>query len=71
MNRATPERLEQRRADENVFPLDIAERVYKAFDLNENAKSLHIRTAAQGSFYPRYHYLRDMRFGHDFETSLP
>ena len=59
---------EQRRGGEKVVPLHIGDRVYQAFELKDNAKRLHIRTALQGSFYPSYHYLRDMRFGHDLES---
>ena len=51
-----------------VLPLVIPDRVYVPFELKENSKRLHIRTVAQGSLYPSYHYLRDMRFGHDLES---
>ncbi len=64
----TPEPQEQRREDEKVAPLHMGDRVYKAFEVKDNPKRLHIRTALQGSFYPSYHYLRDMRFGHDLES---
>jgi hypothetical protein len=64
----TPEPDEQRRGGEKVVPLHMGDRVYKAFEVKDNPKRLHIRTALQGSFYPSYHYLRDMRFGHDLES---
>jgi hypothetical protein len=64
-----PEPLDARRgAEEKVLPLVIGDRVYRAFDIKENPSRLHIRTALQGSFYPSYHYLRDIRFGHDLES---
>lgn len=63
-----PEPQEQRRGEEDPGPLHMGDRVYKAFELKDNPARLHIRTALQGSFYPSYHYLRDMRFGHDLES---
>ena len=63
-----PERPEQRRGEENLIAPNMGDRMYKAFDVKENPTRMHIRTALQGSFYPSYHYLRDMRFGHDFQS---
>jgi hypothetical protein len=56
------------RRDDKVVPLIIPDRSYVAFEIKDNPKRLHIRTALNGSFYPSYHYLRDIHFGHDLES---
>ncbi len=63
-----PEPSEQRRGDDKVLPLVLPDRAYVAFEIKDNPKRLHIRTALQGSFYPSYHHLADIRFDHDHET---
>jgi hypothetical protein len=59
---------EQRRGEDKVVPLVSSDREYVAFEIKENPKRLHIRTALQGSFYPSYHHLADIRFDHDHQT---
>src|SRR5262249_47635955 len=62
-----PPQEQRRRAGDK--PLEVSGRIpYVAFEIKENPKRLHIRTALQGSLYPSYHYLADIRFDHDHET---
>ena len=59
-----PEPHEQRPGADKVVPLR-PDRTYVAYEVGSNPSGLHIRTASQGSFYPRYRYLADIRADHD------
>ena len=41
---------------------------YVAYEVGTNPTGLHIRTASQGSFYPRYRYMADIREDHDHNS---
>jgi len=62
-----PEPQEQRRGEDKVVPLR-SDRAYVAYEVGSNPTGLHIRTATQGSFYPRYRYLADIREDHDHNS---